>query len=100
VLYSPGGRADAGYGYRSPTSKPACGIRSRDWAAEKGIVLGYANGAFGINDTVSREQIAAILFRYAAYKVISLLRTTARILEASRMPTKIQITRCGPQMGV
>ena len=36
------------------------------WAASKGIVGGYGNGLFGANDDVTREQLAAILYRYAA----------------------------------
>ena len=38
------------------------------WAAKKGIVEGYGNGYFGVNDVVTREQTVAILYRYAAYK--------------------------------
>ena len=38
------------------------------WAASEGIVEGYDNGRFGPNDPVSREQTAAILFRFAAYR--------------------------------
>ncbi|MBO5274529.1 MAG: InlB B-repeat-containing protein [Clostridia bacterium] len=38
------------------------------WAASNGIVNGYGNGRFGTKDAVSREQIMAILFRYADYK--------------------------------
>lgn len=39
-----------------------------NWAAEKGIVSGYGNNKFGPNDNVTREQMAAILYRYAQYK--------------------------------
>lgn len=39
-----------------------------DWAAEHGIVGGYGNGTFGPRDTITRQQLAAILHRYAAYK--------------------------------
>ncbi len=35
------------------------------WASENGIVNGYSNGTFGVNDSVTREQLAAILYRYA-----------------------------------
>lgn len=35
------------------------------WAAEQGLMSGYANGNFGLNDPVTREQMAAILWRYA-----------------------------------
>ncbi len=38
------------------------------WAAEKEIVKGYGNGKFGPNDPVTREQLAAILYRYTQYK--------------------------------
>lgn len=36
------------------------------WASEKEIVTGYGNGCFGPTDQVTREQIAAILYRYVA----------------------------------
>ena len=38
------------------------------WANANGIVSGYGNGKFGPNDKVTREQLAAILYRYAQYK--------------------------------
>ncbi|MBR5390568.1 MAG: S-layer homology domain-containing protein [Clostridia bacterium] len=38
------------------------------WAAENGIVEGYGNGKFGTADSITREQFAAILYRYAKYK--------------------------------
>ena len=39
-----------------------------EWAAENGIVNGYGNGQFGPTDEVTREQFAAILYRYAGFK--------------------------------
>ena len=38
------------------------------WAASEGIVGGYGGGLFGSDDAVTREQLAVILYRYAAYK--------------------------------
>jgi hypothetical protein len=38
-----------------------------DWASENGIVLGYDAEHFGPMDPVTREQMAAILYRYAKY---------------------------------
>ena len=38
------------------------------WANANGIVTGYGNGKFGPNDKITREQLAAILYRYAQYK--------------------------------
>ena len=41
------------------------------WAVENGIVTGYSETTFGPNDPVTREQLAAILYRYAVYKGMS-----------------------------
>lgn len=38
------------------------------WASANGIVSGYGNGVFGPNDTITREQMATILYRYAQFK--------------------------------
>ena len=38
-----------------------------DWAAKNGIVNGYDSETFGTDDFVTREQMAAILYRYAKY---------------------------------
>ena len=38
------------------------------WATEHGIVTGYGDGRFGPNDSVTREQMAVMLYRYSIYK--------------------------------
>ena len=38
------------------------------WAASEGIVEGYSKTAFGPNDPITREQLAAALWRYAKYQ--------------------------------
>lgn len=38
------------------------------WANAQGIVTGYGGGRFGPEDTITREQMAAILYKYAQYK--------------------------------
>ena len=38
------------------------------WANENGIVEGYGRGQFGPSDTITREQFASILYRYASFK--------------------------------
>lgn len=35
------------------------------WAFENGIVGGYGNGIFGTGDTITRQQMAVILYRFA-----------------------------------
>jgi uncharacterized repeat protein (TIGR02543 family) len=37
------------------------------WASGNAIVSGYGGGLFGTNDAVTREQMAAVLYRYAVY---------------------------------
>ena len=38
------------------------------WASANGVISGYGNGSFGPEDTITREQLATIFCRYAAYK--------------------------------
>ena len=38
------------------------------WASQNGIVNGLENGSFGVGQNVTRQQMAAMLLRYAAYK--------------------------------
>ncbi len=35
------------------------------WASEAGVVNGYGNGKFGPQDPITREQLAAMLYRYS-----------------------------------
>ena len=52
------------------------------WAAENGIMNGYGNNQFGPMDSVTREQLALILYNYTASKGISV--TTAGDLSSFR----------------
>lgn len=38
------------------------------WATSVGVVEGYSDEAFGPNDLITREQMAAVLYRYAQHK--------------------------------
>ena len=55
---------DAGF---SDVSADAWYADAANWAASVGVVAGYGD-AFGANDAITREQLAAILCNYAAYK--------------------------------
>lgn len=46
-----------------------------NWVASQGLMNGYGNNIFGPDNALTREQMAAILFRYAQYKGID---TSAR----------------------
>lgn len=41
------------------------------WAAESGIVMGYGDGTFGPNDSITREQMATMLYRYAGSPAVT-----------------------------
>lgn len=45
------------------------------WANASGIVTGYGEGKFGTNDPITREQMAAILYRYAQMKGYDVTKT-------------------------
>jgi len=38
------------------------------WAADQRIVSGYGDGRYGTHDYITREQLAAMLYKYAEYK--------------------------------
>ena len=40
------------------------------WASTNGIISGYGDGRFGVNDPVTRQQFAAILWRYSGAPVV------------------------------
>ena len=56
--------SESGAAY-SDTSENAWYAKAVAWAGANGIVSGYADGSFGPDDAVTREQFAAILYRYA-----------------------------------
>lgn len=60
----PKAETDSGFGDLTQTWY----LDAVSWAAEQGIVTGYSAEAFGPEDPVTREQLAAILYRYAAYE--------------------------------
>lgn len=47
------------------------------WASSNQIVNGYGNGNFGPRNNITREQMAAILYRYSAYKGYDVSKTSS-----------------------
>jgi hypothetical protein len=43
-------------------------VPSLRWANSVGVIIGYANGKIGPNDTMTREQLVTVIYRYAAMK--------------------------------
>ncbi len=54
------------------------------WAAANGIVQGDASGAFRANDSVTREEMALFLYRYASYVGLSIADSNATSFDALR----------------
>ena len=46
------------------------------WGADKGIITGYDSEHFGPNDVITREQMAAIVYRFVKYKGIDISSTS------------------------
>ena len=47
-----------------------------NWAAANGIVDGYGDGKFGPEDSITREQMAVLLYNYAKFKGYDMTATT------------------------
>lgn len=62
------GRPEAGTKEFSDVSDEKHAVNAIYWANENGIACGYANGNFGPEDTLSREQMVTVLWRYAKHK--------------------------------
>ena len=66
ILYRNEGSPAVAYtGRFSDVAENAWYAAGVEWAASVGIAAGYEDGRFGPNDPVTREQLAAFLFRYA-----------------------------------
>ena len=67
ALYQLGGLADTGSGDAPFDDVPQAGLLASAvrWAADNGIVKGYGDGRFGPEDPVTREQMAAMFYRFA-----------------------------------
>lgn len=59
-----------------------------NWAVDNGIIAGYANGNFGVNDTITREQVATILYRYMGEPSVSNVNSTlSKFSDSGRIST-------------
>lgn len=75
MLHRLEGSPDAGSGSFSDVAAGSWYGGAVAWADSCGIVTGYGDGTFGPDDSITREQMAAVLYRYAGYKGYSLTET-------------------------
>ncbi len=60
------------------------------WGTANKIIYGYGNGIFGVDDSITREQFATILYRFAQYKGYDL----SNLADLSGYSDADQIGRC------
>ncbi|MCD8037462.1 MAG: alpha/beta fold hydrolase [Clostridiales bacterium] len=66
VLYRMSGEASAEYtGVFSDVAEDAYYAEAVEWAAANGIAAGYVDGTFAPNASVSRQDLASFIYRYA-----------------------------------
>lgn len=75
VLYSLDGKPAAGKNGFADVADGAWYADAVAWAAEHGIVSGVGGGAFTPGGTITREQLAVMLYRYAQYKGYDVSKT-------------------------
>jgi hypothetical protein len=68
ILYNIEGNPTIKGSYFKDVSSSSWYANAAAWAKANGIVSGYADGTFGANDNITREQLAYFLYRYAVMK--------------------------------
>lgn len=68
LLYNLEGRPDTAHARYTDIESGAWYETAISWATEAGILTGYADGSVRPNALITRQQLAAMLYRYAQYK--------------------------------
>lgn len=67
LLYNPEGRPQVSAGRYTDTEDGAWYESAISWATDAGILTGYADGSIRPNASITRQQLSAMLYRYARY---------------------------------
>jgi len=65
ILYNLDGSEEAAQSTFKDVSPDAYYVNAVAWAQKKGIIAGYGNGMFGPDNSITREQLAAMIWKYA-----------------------------------
>lgn len=66
ILYRAAGSPAASGTTRFPdVASTAYYVNAASWAADGGLINGYQDGRFGVNDPITRQQVTAIFWRWA-----------------------------------
>lgn len=69
TLYSVQGKPETEYIQKfNDVEEGAWYAKAVTWASNSGVVAGNPDGTFGVNGKATREQLAVMLYQYAAYK--------------------------------
>lgn len=72
ILYNLAGKPHAlGTGGFTDVTENAWYAKAVAWAKGAGVVSGYTDGRFGPNDLITREQLAAMIWRYAGSPAVT-----------------------------
>ena len=89
ILYSMAGKPDTGSALFQDVAPDAWYAEAVAWAANNGIVSGYSDASFGPDDPITREQLVAILYRYAQHMQydVSARSNLSRFNDANQLAT-------------
>ena len=94
VLYRAAGSPAASGATRfSDVPSTAYYVNAASWAADNGLVNGYSDGRFGVGDPVTRQQVAAILWRWAGSPDASAQDYTDEVSIAAYAQTAVDWSR-------
>lgn len=71
ILYNHAGKPAAAASTMSDVASGSWYASAVGWAAQKGIVTGYSDGTFKPGDSITREQLALMLYRYAGSPAVT-----------------------------
>ena len=71
ALYRAQGSPDASGAAFSNISAGSRYARAAAWASANGVMFGYKNGSFGVENPVTREQMATVFWRHAGSPAVS-----------------------------
>ncbi len=71
ILYNHAGKPDAAASSMKDVASGSWYAKAVGWAAQKGIVTGYSDGTFKPTDSITREQLALMLYRYAGSPAVT-----------------------------
>ena len=90
ILYNLDGSKENAQSTFKDVSSSAYYANAVAWAQKKGIITGYGNGMFGPDDSITREQLAVMLWKYAGSPATADSQGLASFKDAGEISTYAQ----------